>query len=162
MLITRGIIIIKIIIIIIIICNSFVNVLQLEAGLGESETFYSWVIATFFIGSVIGSLSNGALLKYVPYWHLILISLLLHTVGYVLHATAGTGWVLVLSKLLSGWFIGADTTLSLAYISESISNYHEALKKLGKDDGKVSLIRNRLFALYILGYNIGTVIGTGT
>ena len=141
--------------------NVFFNAWQIESGLGESEAFYSWLLATLFTGSVIGSLLSGVLLKYVPYWHLILTSLLLHTVGYVLHATAKTGWVVMLSKLLSGTYIGADMTLSFTYICESIGKYQKALHELGEDDRKANGVKNRLFAFQAFGFNIGNLIGAG-
>ena len=134
----------------------------MEPGLGESEVFYSSVTAVFNIGAALGAFSSGALIKFIPYWHMILSSLILHTLGYVLYAIATTGWVVMLSKLMSGTFNGAQMTLSLAYISESIAVYDKALKELGEDDDKkASRIKNRLFAFLSFGSNIGYFLGTG-
>ena len=133
----------------------------MEPGLGESEAFYSWVITVFNVGAILGSLSGGLLLKWVPYWHLLLGSLVLHTLGYILYAVASSGWLIMLSKLLSGIFIGAEMTLALAYFGESNSSYKTAIKELGKEDGKATRMKHQLFALHSVGINIGYVFGPG-
>lgn len=135
---------------------------QVEPGLGESEEFYSWVITVFNIGAVLGSLSAGLLLKWMPYWHLLLGSLCLHTLGYILYAIASSGWAIMLSKLMSGVYIGAEMTLALAYFGESSSDYKEAVVKLGKDERKANQMKHRLFALHSVGVNVGYVFGPGT
>lgn len=138
--------------------------LQLEPGLGESEAFYSWVITVFNVGAVIGSLASGLLLKWVPYWHMVLTSLAFHTLGYIIYAIATTGQLVMLSKLLSGVFIGAEMTLALAYFGESNSSYRTALKDLGREDDerKASRVKHTLFALHSVGVNIGYIFGPGT
>ena len=134
----------------------------MEPGLGESEVFYSSVIAVFNIGAALGAFSSGVLIKFIPYWHVILSSLILHTLGYVLYATATSGWVVMLSKLMSGTFNGTQMTLSLAYISQSIAVYDEALKQLvEEDDKKAARIKHRLFAFLSFAYSFGALLGTG-
>ena len=135
--------------------------MQLEPGLGESEAFYSWVITVFNIGAIVGALSGGLLLKFLPYWHMLLTSLFLHTLGYVLYAVATTGWLIMFSKLLSGVFIGAEMTLALAYFGESNANYREAIKELGKDEKKAIRVKHQLFALHSVGVNVGYIFGPG-
>ena len=135
--------------------------MQLEPGLGESEEFYSWALASLNVGAVIGAFSSGILVKALPYWYLFLISLILHTVGYVIYAFATSGWHVMLSKLLSGLFIGTELTLGLIYISESNADYKATLKRLGEDDRKANHVKHRLFALHTAGFIIGDVIGTG-
>ena len=137
--------------------------LQIEPGLGESEAFYSWVITIFNVGAIIGSLMGGLLLKWVPYWHLVLSSLTLHTVGYILYAVADSGWLVMFSKLLSGVFIGAEMTLALAYFGESNQAYRAAVKGLGeKKEGGACRVKHTLFALHSVGVNVGYVFGPGT
>ena len=93
---------------------------------------------------------------------MILSSLILHTLGYVLYATATSGWVVMLSKLMSGTFNGTQMTLSLAYISQSIAVYDEALKQLvEEDDKKAARIKHRLFAFLSFAYSFGALLGTG-
>ena len=135
---------------------------QLEAGLGESEAFYSWVITVFNVGAIIGSLAGGLLLKWVPYWHLVLGSLCLHTLGYILYAVAAAGWLIMVSKLMSGVFIGAEMTLALAYFGESSNSYRAAIRELGKNERSAARVKHRLFALHSVGANVGYIFGPGT
>ena len=67
----------------------------------------------------------------------------------------------MLSKLLSGLFIGTELTLGLTYISESNADYKATLKRLGEDDRKANHVKHRLFALNNAEYSIGDAIGTG-
>ena len=133
----------------------------MEPGLGESETFYSLVITAFNSGAMISAFSSGVLLKFIPYWYLILSSLLLQVLSWTLYVFSTTGWLILLSKLLSGLFLGAEFTLALAYISESSQKYQAALKELGEDTKKATRVKHRLFALRTLGFNIGRITGAG-
>lgn len=132
----------------------------MEAGLGESEAFYSWVITLFNIGALIGAILCGFLVKFIPYWHLILLSLLAHTAGYVIYAVTYEGWLIMISKLLSGFFIGAEMALALSYFAESSMDYEELMRELGKKSSRTTL-RNSLFALHNIGVNIGYIFGPG-
>ena len=108
-----------------------------------------------------GALSTGTLLRCLPYWYLILTCLVLHTAGYVLYAMATTGWLIMLSKLMSGVYIGAQMTLSLAYFGESNVSYCNAIKQQGKDEKKAKQMKHRLFALQSVGVNVGYIFGPG-
>ena len=108
-----------------------------------------------------GSISGGILLKWVPYWHMLLTSLFLHSLGYVLYAVATTGWLIMISKLLSGVFIGAEMTLALAYFGESNAAYRTALKEQGKNENKATRVKHKLFALHSVGVNVGYIFGPG-
>ena len=135
--------------------------MQLEPGLGESEAFYSWLITVFNIGAVVGALSTGMLLRCLPYWHMILTSLVLHSLGYIFYAVATAGWLIMLSKLMSGIYIGAQMTLALAYFGESNINYRSAIKQLGRDEKKAIKMKHHLFALQSVGVNVGYIFGPG-
>lgn len=65
------------------------------------------------------------------------------------------------SKLLSGYFIGAELTLALSYFAESSIDYQIAMKKLGKTVESSEAVRNNLFALHNVGINIGYFLGPG-
>ena len=105
---------------------------------------------------------GGLLLRWVPYWHLVFTSLGLHTLGYILYAVATSGWVVMLSKLLSGVFIGAEMTLALAYFGESNLAYKAAVKELGKGgERRAARMKHTLFALHSVGVNVGYVFGPG-
>lgn len=135
--------------------------LQIEPGLGQSESFYSWVITLFNVGALIGGFGTGCLVKFIPYWYLFLVSLVLHTIGYVLYAISYEGWLIMMSKVLSGFFIGAELTLALSYFAESSIDYETAMKKLGKPVDSSETVRNNLFALHNVGVNIGYFLGPG-
>lgn len=134
--------------------------LQIAAGLGQSELFYSWVIAMFNMGALVGAVGSGILVKHVPYWHLVLLVLVLHTIGYVLYAISYDGWVIMISKFLSGTFIGGEMTLALSYFAESSLQYEEILLQLDKKITKGNT-RRRLFAWHNVGVGLGYIIGPG-
>ena len=113
------------------------------------------------MGALIGGFGTGCLVKFIPYWYLILVSLVLHTVGYILYAISNEGWLIMTSKLLSGFFIGAELTLALSYFAESSIDYQAAMKELGKSVESSESVRNNLFALHNIGVNIGYFLGPG-
>lgn len=122
--------------------------------------FYSWVIALFNIGALIGAVGTGLLIKYIPYWHLILLTLLTHTVGYILYALSEKGWIIMISKILSGIYIGGEMTLALSYFAETSTEYENIAINLGKKS-KHGAIRRKLFAWHNVGVGIGYIIGPG-
>lgn len=65
------------------------------------------------------------------------------------------------SKLLSGFFIGAELTLALSYFAETSIDYQAAMKDLGKPVESSEAVRNNLFALHNIGVNIGYFLGPG-
>jgi MFS family permease len=85
----------------------------------------------------------------------------LHTVGYIVYAVSTEGWLIMTSKLLSGFFIGAELTLALSYFAESSIDYQAAMKELGKPVESSEAVRNNLFALHNIGVNIGYFLGPG-
>ena len=113
------------------------------------------------MGALIGGFGTGCLVKFIPYWYLVLVSLVLHTVGYVVYAVSNEGWLIMTSKLLSGFFIGAELTLALSYFAESSIDYQAAMKELGKPVESSEVVRNNLFALHNIGVNIGYFLGPG-
>lgn len=129
-------------------------------GLGESELFYSWVIALFNCGALFGAIGTGFLIKYIPYWHLTLLILISHTVGYVLYAISYAGWVIMFSKFLSGVYIGGETTLALSYFAQSSVEYKNIRLQSGEKCDE-STIRRKLFAWHNIGVGIGYILGPG-
>ena len=136
---------------------------QIEPGLGESEGFYSLVVMVFNFGGLVGALSAGFLIKFLPYWHLLLSGLILHTFGYILYAVSTQGWLVVVSKLFSGVFIGMEMTIALAYFAEKSIIYQAALKEKERDHEKKPTpeLRGKLFALNNVAVNIGYLLGPG-
>lgn len=67
----------------------------------------------------------------------------------------------MVSKLLSGYFIGAELTIVLSYFAESSIDYQAAKNELGKPVESIEAVRNNLFALHNIGVNIGYFLGPG-
>ena len=66
----------------------------------------------------------------------------------------------MLSKILSGIFIGGEMTLALSYFAESSVEYERIQHKLG-EKVKSSSVRRKLFAWHNVGVGIGYIIGPG-
>ena len=143
----------------IITCLPFMySLLQIAPGLGQSETFYSWVLTIFNIGVVLGALLAGGLVKLFPYWHVVFFSLLMHSLSYIIYAVSMEIWLIAASKLISGIYIGIIYTISYSYIGESYDNYRTALKQLGKEEGR---IKDMLFGLHAVSLSGGYILGPG-
>ena len=119
------------------------------------------MIASFNVGKVFGAVFVGVFIRVLPYWHLILVSLLVHTLSYVIYALTTVGWLIVFSKLLSGTFLGTGMTLAFTYFGESYENYQAAMKELGKDSDKKSRVKDKLYALHSVGVHVGYLFGPG-
>lgn len=133
----------------------------MEVGLGQTESFYSTLISLFNVGALVGAVLCGFLVKCLPYWHLIMFSLFAHTIGYILYAVTYIGWIISVSKFLSGFFIGAELTLALSYFAESSVEYHNLRSDIDLKSKSSSQLRNMLFSLHNIGVNIGYIFGPG-
>ena len=145
-------------------CQCFLHP-QVEGGLGESELFYSLIIGAQHLGSVIGSLVCGFLVRYMPFLILFLTATCFHIVGYVLYGLATQGWILMVAELLAGYYLGAQGTLSYAYVTDSVSTYVKLLRekegRFDTDEKREIRLRNLLFALKTLGNSLGSFVGAG-
>lgn len=139
----------------------FALFLQITPGLGQSEVFYSWVLILFHAGATTGALLAALLVRVIPYWYLLLFSLITHTVSYILYGMATSGWLIAFSKLLSGLFIGMEKTVTFAYFGESYNDYLAVLEELGRSESKRTRMKDRLFALHSIGVNVGYLVGPG-
>ncbi len=135
--------------------------LQTAFGMGESESFYSWLIAVFNFGSVFGAIVSGFLVHCVPYWHLFAISLVTHITGFTLYAVTYKGWLILISKFLSGYFIGAQWSLSIGYTAKSAEEYVGILRGVELDRGSVEKVKRYVFSSQAVGVAIGFVVGPG-
>jgi len=135
---------------------------QIEHGLGLSETFYAWTIAAFSIGEFVGALSAGILTNIIPFWHNVLISILAHTFGYLLYALATEGWMMIISRLLTGIFVGMQSVTAFTYFGVSYEKYLQALGEGRKEEERKTIrVKDTLFALFALSSNMGHLIGPG-
>ena len=121
------------------------------------------LISSVNFASLIGGVISGLLMRSVPYWHLLLIALVSHTVGFVLYCLSYQGWLMMIARLLSGYFVGAIVTLSFGYCTVSSEAYVKVRSDLGKQtDEKSSFrIRNYLFSALSLSHGVGVVISAG-
>ena len=64
----------------------------------------------------------------------------------------------MISKFISGYFLGAQMTLALSYASKSSLEYAEVLREMGKtsDEGTAVRVRNYIFALQSIGISLGS------
>ena len=92
------------------------------------------MIATFSIGEVIAAVLVGFAVKSIPYWHLLLVGILMHTVSSLLYATATNGWMMATSELLSGAYIGIVETVAFAYIDARASSYEWAYATIQQNE----------------------------
>ena len=137
--------------------------LQIEAGLGLSEDFYHVAISAFSIGELLGAMTASVVSSRIPLWYNTMAALLCHITGFVVYATATSGWMIVLARILSGAYIGLLTVILLAYFGVSYQHYLEVLGPEGrtKEEGKTTRVKDTLFALYCAAGNMGTLIGPG-
>ena len=137
--------------------------LQIEAGLGLSEDFYHVAISAFSIGELLGAMTASIFSSRIPLWYNTMAALLCHITGFVVYATATSGWMIILARLLSGIFIALQTVVSLTYFGVSYQHYLEVLEpeERTKEEGKATRVKDTLFALYAFSANIGNLIGPG-
>ncbi len=102
---------------------------QVYPGLGQSEFFYSVTITLFSGGAIITGPLVGYLTIWVPYFYLILTSLILHIGANLLSGLASAVWMVAVARFLMGTSFRILYTLSLTYIGNKESNYDRAYKE---------------------------------
>ena len=136
--------------------------MQIEPGLGESELFYSLLISGTNVGTIIGGLVCGFLMRIVPYWYLWAVSLVAHTISYVMYCVVHQGWLMMISRLLAGYFAGATLTLGFSYFTDTSVLYVEELNRMRTGAKTESeRVRNYLFATFSVSMNLGFILGPG-
>ena len=137
--------------------------LQIEAGLGLSESFYHVAISAFSIGELLGAMTASIVSSRIPLWYSTMAALLCHITGFVVYAMATSGWMMIVARVLSGTFIGLQTVLVLTYFGMSYQHYLEVLgpEERTKEEGKTTRVKDTLFAFYSFSANMGTLIGPG-
>ena len=137
--------------------------IQIEAGLGLSESFYHVAISAFSVGQLLGAMTASIIFSRMPLWYNTMAALLCHITGFVVYAMATSGWMMIVARILSGMFIGLEVVLSLAYFGVSYLHYLEVLgpEERTKEEGKTTRVKDTLFALYAVSENMGNLIGPG-
>ena len=136
---------------------------QIEAGLGLSEKFYHVAVSSFSIGEFVGALIGGFLASRIPFWYCAMGALLCHIVGFVIYATAVSGWMIIGARILSGTFVGLQSVVSFTYFGVSYQHYLEITgpKERKKEEAKTTRVKDHLFAFYAVAANVGTLFGPG-
>jgi len=138
-------------------------ILQIEPGLGLSETFYHWTISTYSVGQFLGSICAGFIVSRISFWYITLLALLTNITAYVFYATAISGWIMIIARLLAGLFGGSHNVISYTYFGVSYPVYLEALGKEQrvKEEQKTTKVKDKLFTLYAVAANLGILFGPG-
>ncbi len=112
---------------------------------------------------MVGALVTGFLIETIPYWYLWNTALLFHILGYVIYSVASQNWLIMISRLLAGWYLGAYVTLGFSYFTTSSKIYVEAQKRLGIETNENSeeKVKNFGFTLMSFGYSAGFVLVGG-
>ena len=137
--------------------------LQIEPELGLSERFYHIAVSSFFIGEFLGALIGGVLVSIIPFWYSAMGALLSHTVGFVIYATAVNGWMVVVARILTGFFVGLQAVTTLTYFGVSYQHYLDVIgtEERKKEEASTTRVKDQLFALYMLVGNAGALFGPG-
>ena len=71
----------------------------------------------------------------------------------------------MVAELLAGYYLGAQGTLSYAYVTDSVPTYVKLLReregRFDTDEKREIRLRNLLFALKTLGNSLGSFVGAG-
>ena len=132
--------------------------------MGESETFYSWLIVAFNMGSLSIALVNAVLEKlHVPSWYMLLGLFLAQIIGFLIRALSYQPALIVMSSFLVGTFPGGHATVAYTYIAKSTLKYEEMLIAESGDQarGKGTSIRNRSFSGIVVFSAVGQIVGNG-
>ena len=137
--------------------------LQIESNLGLSERFYHVVVSSFFIGEFLGASIGGVLSSIIPFWYSAMGALLFHTVGFLIYATAVNGWMVIVARILTGFFAGLQVVTILTYFGVSYQHYLDVIgtEERKKEEASTTRVKDQLFAIYMLVGNVGTLFGPG-
>ena len=137
--------------------------LQIEPELGLSERFYHIAVSSFFIGEFLGALIAGILSSRIPFWYSAMGALLFHTVGFVIYATAVNGWMVIVARILTGFFAGLQVVTILTYFGVSYQHYLDVIgtEERKKEEASTTRVKDQLFAIYKIAGNAGILFGPG-
>ena len=139
------------------------NILQIEPGLGLSETFYHWMISVYSVGEFLGAMIAGYIASRIPFCYSTMFTLLIGITAYVFYATAINGWMMITARLLAGMYVSLGNVVAFAYFGVSYPLYLEALGKEERvrEEQKTTKVKDRLFTFYGVAANFGLLFGLG-
>ena len=106
--------------------------IQQWPGLGETETFYSWVATSFSLGAFTISPIAGQMPPLIGYRLSVAIASLFLVGGSLLYTFATNGWMVFLARFMMGLFDGCAYVFSYSYLS-SIGNKLEVARRAEKE-----------------------------
>ena len=71
---------------------------QVQPGLGLSESWYSWIVSVLSIGELTGAVVISILLRWVYTKYMMLSSLALAVCGGVLYSIGKYGWMILIGE----------------------------------------------------------------
>ena len=80
--------------------------MQLQPGLGLSETWYSWIVSIISVGELAGAVATSVLMRKVFIKFLMLANLSLCAFGGLLYGVGEYGWMLLIGKSHSNTYLG--------------------------------------------------------
>ena len=120
----------------------------------------------YAIGEIAFAFLNGCLIKFVPYWYLVVLAITINIIGYLIYLLTTVGWMILIARLLAGGFSGMSDTTVLTYFSEREQEYNQlqdSHNKLGSSDLKICRdgAKEMLFAFCQLVITVAFLFGTG-
>ena len=136
-------------------------------GFGQSEFFYSWVVAAYSIGEVTLAVVYAYLFHVVPYTYIFLSLITSYILGSLLYAVASSGWMILIARFLVGGSSVVGESAFYVYIADRELEYEKAYF-VAQDDvhdadegRKEWKLKERMYAYRVLLVGTANLIGTG-
>ena len=100
--------------------------MQQWPGLGETNTFYSWVTTSFSLGALVVSPIAGQMPLLIGYHLSVAISSLFLIGGGLLYSFATNGWMVFMARFFMGVFDGCAYVFFYSYLSNIGNKLEEA------------------------------------
>ena len=104
--------------------------MQQWPGLGETDTFYSWVTTSFSLGALVVSPIAGQMPPLIGYRLSVAISSLFLIGGGLLYSFATNGWMVFMARFFMGVFDGC----SYIFLYSHLSNIGNKLEKARRSE----------------------------
>jgi len=114
-------------------------------GLGESDYTYSWVVAVYSFGELVGSLASIYVTMTLPLCYSIPVVCLMVSGGGVLYALSTNVWMIATARIL----FGASGALGVVLVNTYIGNASNRSKECNK---KGLHTKDRLFLFSSMTY----------
>lgn len=141
-----------------------INNWQITPGLGKSEVFYSSLIASFNIGSLLPPIIIAILdLLSVPIWYMWFSSILAFVIGFVIRGVTYIPVLIGVSSFLAGYYSGGHYASLYIYFAKSTLEYETYLRAESDEEAskRGSSIRNYLFGTIVVFVSLGQIFSNG-